>query len=356
MISHKKYLEMTLILAEKGRGFTSPNPMVGCIIVKRGKIIGRGFHKTSGQEHAEIIALNQAGKKARNATMYVNLEPCSHWGQTPPCTESIFEAGIREVVMCTYDPNPLVDGFKELKFRGIKAKIGILQNKAKKLNEAYMKYIKTKRPFTTLKVAMTLDGRIATSTGDSKYITGANSRKFVHQLRNESDAVLVGANTLKRDNPKLDSRMVNGRNPIKIVVDSKLKAKIDGNIMDDPSKVIIATTDKASKKSIENLKKRGVNIIATKPNKGLVDMKSLMKTLGSMGIMNLLIEGGAEVNSSVIKEKLVDKMLIFSAPKIIGKGKGAIGELGITKIDNAINLKEYRTTKIGKDVLVEGYL
>ncbi len=347
---------MTLKLAEKGRSTTSPNPMVGCIIVKRGKIIGRGYHKKAGTDHSEIIALKQAGKKAKNATMYVNLEPCSHWGKTPPCTEKIFEAGIREVVISIPDPNPLVDGFKELKFRGIKAKIGILEREAKKLNESYIKYMRSKRPFTTLKVAMTLDGRIATSTGDSKYITGTQARKYVHSVRHNSDAVLVGANTVKRDNPQLNSRLIGGNDPLKVIVDSKLKQNITGNIMNDPSKVIVATTDNAPKKTIETLKKKGVSIITTKPKNGLVDMKSLMRTLASMGIMNLLVEGGAEVNSTILKEKLVDKMIIFTAPKIIGMGKGAIGNLGITKINKAINLKESSMTQIGKDVMVEGYL
>ena len=192
MISHKKYMGMAIKLAEKGRGLTSPNPMVGCIIVKRGRIVGRGIHRKAGTEHAEVSALNDAGKKAINSTMYVNLEPCSHWGKTPPCTEKIVESGVREVIIGMKDPNPLINGFKELKFRGIKTKIGILEERAKKLNEAYIKYIKTKRPFVTMKVAMSLDGKIATSSGDSKYITGKEARALVHRLRGEVDAVLVG--------------------------------------------------------------------------------------------------------------------------------------------------------------------
>ena len=208
MISHKKYMELTIRLAEKGRGLTSPNPMVGCIIVKRGRIVGKGFHKAAGTEHAEVLAIAEAGKKAINSTMYVNLEPCSHWGRTPPCTEKIVEAGVREVIIGAKDPNPLVDGFRELKFRGVKTKIGILEKEAKKLNEVFMKYMKTKKPFVILKVAMSLDGKIATATGSSKYITSREARAYVHQLRSEVDAVMVGLNTVLRDNPELTPRLV----------------------------------------------------------------------------------------------------------------------------------------------------
>jgi diaminohydroxyphosphoribosylaminopyrimidine deaminase/5-amino-6-(5-phosphoribosylamino)uracil reductase len=214
MISHKKYMDIAIKLAEKGRGYVSPNPLVGCVIVKRGKIVGKGYHKKYGEAHAEINALKVAGKKANNASMYVNIEPCSHWGKTSPCTEKIVEAGVREVVVGMEDPNPLVDGYKELKFRGLKTRIGILRDKAKKLNEIYIKYIKTKRPFIILKLAMSIDGKIATSSGDSRYITSRAARKYVHQLRNDFDAVMVGINTITRDNPLLDSRLVKGKNPI----------------------------------------------------------------------------------------------------------------------------------------------
>ena len=201
MISHKKYMELTIKLAEKGKGLTSPNPMVGCIIVKRGRIVGKGFHKKAGMEHAEVLAIRDAGKKSVNSTMYIKLEPCSHWGRTPPCTEKMVEACVREVIIGMRDPNPLVEGYHELKFRGLKTKIGILEKEAKKLNEVFVKYIKAKRPFVILKVAMTADGKIATKTGDSKYITGKEARTYVHQLRAEVDAVMVGLNKVVRDNP-----------------------------------------------------------------------------------------------------------------------------------------------------------
>lgn len=356
MISHKKYMEMTVKLAEKGRGLTSPNPMVGCIIVKRGRIVGKGYHKKAGTEHAEVLAINDAGKKVMNSTMYINLEPCSHWGRTPPCTEKIMEAGVREVIIGVKDPNPLVDGFRELKARGLKTKIGILEKEAKKLNEIYMKYIKTKKPFAIIKVAMSMDGRIATKTGDSKYITSREAREYVHQLRTEVDAVMVGVNTVLRDNPELTPRLFKGKDPMKIVVDSSLKIPKNCNLMKNPAKLIIAATNKAPKNEIKRLQQKGVNVIITKSKKGLVDLQDLMKQLGKHEIASIMIEGGSELNSSAIKEGIVDKLLIFAAPKIIGNGLGAIGNLGVNKIGKAINLKDITTRKIGKDMLIESYL
>jgi diaminohydroxyphosphoribosylaminopyrimidine deaminase / 5-amino-6-(5-phosphoribosylamino)uracil reductase len=356
MISHKKYMDIAIQLAEKGRGFVSPNPLVGCIIVKRGKIVGRGHHKNYGEAHAEINALKSAGKKAKNATMYVNIEPCSHWGKTSPCTEKIVEAGIREVVCGMEDPNPLVDGYKELKFRGLKTRIGILRDRARKMNEVYIKYMKTKRPFVILKLAMSLDGKIATSTGDSKYITGKEARKYVHQMRHDSDAIMVGINTIVRDNPLLDSRLVNGKNPTKIIVDSTLKISEKAKVLKDPSKVIIATTNKAPKKKIDKLHQKGVQVLVLKPKAGLVDLKELMKELGKSGITPIIIEGGAELSGNAIKEGIVDKILIFTAPKILGNGLNPIKNLGITKVSKAIKLKNPLTKKIGKDILIEGEL
>lgn len=358
MISHKKYMEITLKVAEKSKGNVSPNPLVGCIIVKRGRIVGKGYHKEYGGNHAEVNALKSAGKKATNATMYINLEPCSHWGKTPPCTEKIVESGVREVVIGVYDPNPLVEGFRELKFRGVKTKIGILEKEAKKLNEVYIKYMKTKRPFVILKVAMSMDGKIATKTGDSKYITGLEARRYVHQLRAEVDAVLVGINTVLKDNPKLTPRLVKGKgkDPMKVVVDTELRMSLKCNLMKHPSKLIIATTNKAPKKKINKFYQKGIDVLVLNVKKGLVDLKDLMKQLGKKEIASVMIEGGSELNSSAIKDRIADKLLIFTAPKLVGNGLGAVGNLGITKIDNAIKLKDIKTKKIGRDILLEAYL
>ncbi|MBI2647415.1 bifunctional diaminohydroxyphosphoribosylaminopyrimidine deaminase/5-amino-6-(5-phosphoribosylamino)uracil reductase RibD [Candidatus Woesearchaeota archaeon] len=355
-MSHKKYMALAIKIAEKGRAQTSPNPMVGCVIVKRGRIVGDGYHKKAGDEHAEVIALNKAGKKAVNSTLYVNLEPCSHWGRTPPCTERIIESGVREVIIGVKDPNPLIDSYRELKFRGIKTKIGILEDESKKLNEVYFKYIKTKRPFVIIKVAMSLDGRIATATGDSKYITSKEARTYVHKLRTEVDAVMVGLNTVVRDNPELTPRLYKGKEPMKIVVDSKLKIPKDCKLMREPSNLIIATTNKVSKEEIKKFQQKGIGMIITKTKDNMVDLRDLVKQLGEHEITSVMIEGGSELNSSAIKADIVDKILIFAAPKIIGNGLGAIGNLGIKKIDKAINLKNSVSRKIGRDMLIEAYL
>lgn len=357
MRSHKKYIELALKLAEKGKGKTSPNPIVGCLIVKRNAIVGRGYHKKAGEEHAEIFALKDAGKKAQNATMYVTLEPCSHWGKTPPCTESIVEAGIREVIIGMKDPNPAVNGFQELKFRGIKTKIGILEKECKKLNEAYIKYIKIKRPFVIVKAAMSLDGKIATTTGHSKYITGREARRLVHQLRTEIDAIMVGINTILKDNPQLTPRLVKGRSPIKVVVDSNLKIPFNANVVKkEPNKLIIATTKKANKAKIKQLQQKGVNVLIIKAKKGMVDLQELMRELGKLEITSIMIEGGAELNAEAIRSKIVDKILFFIAPGLIGNGLGAIGDLGIRKVDRSVKLKHLISKKVGKDILIEGYL
>ncbi len=357
MRSHKKYIELALKLAEKGKGKTSPNPVVGCLIVKRNAIVGKGYHKKAGEEHAEIIALKDAGKKAQNATLYVTLEPCSHWGKTPPCTERIVEAGIREVIIGTKDPNPKVEGFQELKFRGIKTKIGILDRECKKLNESYLKYIKTKRPFLIVKAAMSLDGKIATTTGHSKYITGREARKLVHQLRTEIDAIMVGSNTILKDNPQLTPRLVTGRTPIKIVVDSKLKIPLNAKVIKkEPNKLIIATTKKANKAKIKKLQQKGANVIVIGIKKGKVNLQELMKQLGKLEITSIMIEGGAELNAEAIRSKVVDKILFFIAPGLIGRGLGAIGDLGITNVDRSVKLKHLISKKVGRDILIEGYL
>ena len=350
-------MELTIKLAEKGKGLTSPNPMVGCIIVKRGRIVGKGYHRKAGTEHAEVLAIEDAGKKSVNSTMYVNLEPCSHWGRTPPCTEKIVEAGVREVIIGMKDPNTLVNGYQELKFRGLKTKIGILEKEAKRLNEVFIKYMKSKRPFVILKVAMTADGKIATKTGDSKYITGKEARTYVHQLRTEVDAVMIGVNTAIRDNPELTPRLLEGKDPMKIVVDSKLKIPKNCHLMKHPQKLIVATTSHASKKDIVKLQQKGVTVIIAKLDKGMVDLDDLMKKLAKVEITGVMLEGGAELNSSAIKAGIVDKIMIFTAPKIIGNnGLGGIGNLGINRIDKAIKLKDPEFKKIGKDTLIEAYL
>lgn len=357
MISHRKYMELALELAKRGKGNVSPNPLVGALIVKRGRIVGRGWHRKCGEAHAEVCALKEAGKKAKDGILYSTLEPCSHWGRTPPCTEQIVSAGIREVVIGMKDTNPLVNGYHELKFRGIKTRIGILEEEAKKLNEPYIKWIKTKKPFVVVKAAMSLDGQIATRTGDSKYITGREARKFVHELRAEYDAVMVGSNTVLKDNPQLTVRLVKGRNPIKIVVDSKLKIPLTAKIVkNEPTKLIIATSNKSPKSKIKKLKQKGVHVLIVNTKQGRIDLKELIKELGKREVCSILIEGGAELNAEAIKSGIVDKVLFFISPQFIGKGLSALGDLGIANVDSSIKLNKLDYRKVGRDILIEGYL
>jgi diaminohydroxyphosphoribosylaminopyrimidine deaminase/5-amino-6-(5-phosphoribosylamino)uracil reductase len=350
-------MELALKLAERGKGNTSPNPLVGSVIIKRGRIVGRGWHKKCGDAHAEVCALKEAGKKAKDSILYVNLEPCSHWGRTPPCTERIVEAGVREVVIGMKDPNSLVNGYQELKFRGIKTRIGILEEECKKLNEPYSKWIKTKKPFVVVKAAMSLDGRIATRTGDSKYITGREARKFVHELRAEYDAVMVGINTVLKDDPQLTVRLTKGRNPIKIVVDSKLRISPNAKVVAfEPNKLILVTSPKASRKKIKQFGKKGVHVLGISLVNGKIDLKELMKELGKREICSILIEGGAELNAEAIRSGIADKVLFFISPRFIGQGLNALGDLGITKVDRSIKINKLDYKKIGRDILIEGYL
>ncbi len=350
-------MELAIKLAQKGKGYVSPNPLVGALIIKRGSIIGKGFHRKCGSDHAEIMAIKEAGSKAQGGALYVTLEPCSHWGKTPPCTQRIVEAGLREVVIGMADPNPVVSGYEELKFRGLKTRIGILKEDCRKLNEPYIKWIKSKKPFVVVKAAMSLDGKIATRTGDSKYITGREARKFVHELRAEYDAVMVGSNTVLKDDPQLTVRLTKGVNPVKIIVDSNLKMSLKAKIVtNEPNKLIIATSKKAPKAKIKKLQQKGVNILIVGAKQGKVDLKELMKELGKREICSILVEGGAELNAEAIKAGVADKVLFFISPRFIGEGLGALGDLGINKVDKSIKLNHLTYKQIGRDVLLEGYL
>ena len=350
-------MELAIQLAKKGTGDVSPNPIVGSLIVKRGRVVGRGWHKKCGESHAEVCALKEAGKKAKDSLMYITLEPCSHWGRTPPCTEQIVSAGVREVVIGMKDPNPKVNGYGQLRFMGVKTRLGILGEECKKLNEPYAKWIKKKKPFVVVKAAMSLDGKIATRTGDSKYITGKDARKFVHELRAEYDAVMIGDNTVLKDNPMLTVRLAKGRNPMKIILDTKLRIGVNAKVIkNEPSNLIIATSKKASKAKIKKLQQKGVHVLVIDTLKGKIDLEKLMKDLGKREICSIMIEGGAELNAEALQSGIVDKVLFFISPKMIGKGLGAVGDLGINKVDKSITLKGIDYKKIGKDILIEGYL
>ncbi len=356
MIPHKKYMQMAISLAKKGEN-VCPNPLVGCIIVKRGQIVGRGYHDVCGGPHAEKIALDQAKHKAKNSIMYVTLEPCSHWGKTAPCTEEIVNAGVREVVIGMLDPNPKVNGHDILKMRGLKVRSGMLEDECRKMNEGYTKYIKKRMPFVALKAGMTLDGKIATSTGKSKYITGKEALKNVHELRNRLGMVMVGINTIKKDDPKLDTRLIKGNDPFKLIIDTDLSIPLKSKVLKSPHLVILACSERSSKAKQKKLEALGVRIIRTKTKNKLVDLQKVMKEIAKMGYYNILLEGGAAINSSMLKEKLVDKVMLFTSPKIMGDdAKGFSGQLGVKDLDEVIEIKELITKKMGKDILIQGYL
>ncbi len=358
----KLFMQKALQLAARGKGETSPNPLVGAVIVKGGKIIAQGYHKKAGTPHAEIVALNKAGPMAKGATLYVTLEPCCHTDKkTPPCTNSIIESGIKKVVAAMTDPNPKVsgNGLKALRKAGVEVKSGVLKSEAARLNEAFTKYISTKEPFVILKIAQSLDGKIATSRGESKWITGEIARKRVHQLRHETDALLVGIGTVQKDNPSLDCRVKGGSNPYRIVVDSSLRISPGSKIFKhNDNKTIIATTDRASTRKINRLTKLGARILIIKSRRGRVDLKSLMKELGKLEITSIMIEGGSSVSAAALSSNIVDKIMFFIAPKIIG-GADSISSVGgpsLPLLKNAFQLKNLKASEYGKDILLEGYL
>lgn len=339
MSDDKKYMQMAISLARKAEGKTSPNPLVGAVIVKNRRIIGVGYHKKAGLPHAEVNALRQAGKAAWGATLYVNLEPCDHFGRTPPCTDAIIKSGIKKVVIGMKDPNPLNNGkgIKKLKNRGIKVAAGILEKEAGLINKPYIKFITKKMPYITVKVAQSLDGKIAARTGDSKWISSEDSRRYVHKLRAAADAVMVGANTVLKDDPELLSR-IRGcrRQPVRIIVDGRRRIPSTSRIFSSGRYPVILAS------SICGRNRRP-------------DLAALMKELAKRGITNIIVEGGGELIAGLIEKGMVDKLLIFIAPKIIG-GRDAITAVegaGCASIKAALNFNIVNVRHFKKDILVE---
>jgi diaminohydroxyphosphoribosylaminopyrimidine deaminase/5-amino-6-(5-phosphoribosylamino)uracil reductase len=358
---HLYYMDLAVKLAGKAKGKTSPNPMVGAIVVKDGHIVGKGYHKRAGTSHAEVIALDEAGKRAKGATLYVTLEPCAHFGRTGPCVDRIIKAQVKEVIVGMIDPNPLNNGkgINILKQQRIKVEVGFLEDKLRKLNESFIKYITKRRPFVTVKVAQSLDGRIATKTGDSKWITSDRSRGFAHRLRQDYDAIMVGINTILRDNPKLEA-WFSKKQIIKIVVDSQLSTPQDANIFSKNSSVIIVTLPISPGQETENRKilTHKAKILEVKEKAGQVNLRDMMKKLAQLEIANILVEGGGTLIGSLFDEGFVDKVFFFISPKIIG-GKEAISSVmgkGISRIDSAIKLKNLSFKRLGEDFLIEGYV
>ena len=358
---HEYYMGLALKLALRARGRTSPNPMVGALIVKGKRVVGRGYHQAAGLAHAEIIALDEAAKLARGATLYVTLEPCTHFGRTPPCVDRIIKSGIKEVFVGMVDPNPKNNGrgIEILKQHQIRVHLGLLEDKLYRINEVFIKYITKKVPFVTVKVAESLDGRIATRKGESKWITSDKARGYAHRLRQDYDAIAVGVNTVLRDNPKLSAWFAK-KQPVKVVVDSQLSTPEGAEIFSRNSRVIIATLPVKSGQETENRRilSAKARILEVKEKGGQVNLKDMMKKLAQSGISSILVEGGGTLIGSLFDEGLVDKVLFFISPKIIG-GKDAIGSVmgkGISRIDKAFKLKRIEFKRIGEDFLIEGHV
>lgn len=348
-------------LAKKGSGFTAPNPMVGAVIVKNGEIISEGYHEYFGGPHAEIKAIENADQDLKGAHIYVNLEPCSHYGKTPPCTLAIIKQGFSKVFMANLDPNPKVagKGIKKLQKAGIEVITEILEEEGEKLNEKFFHFIRYNKPFVALKTATSLDGKIATYSGESQWITSEKSRKIVHQLRQDYTAIMVGINTVLNDNPALTVRL-NGevKNPVKVIVDTTLKTPHDFKVMDSKAPLIIATTRMASKARIKEFEDYDhVKVWECPLKNGLVDLKFLINKLGEEGIDSLLVEGGGSVNFSVLQSKLPQKLYAFMAPKIIGgtNSKSSFAGKGYRHLEDVPKLSNVHYQYIDDDLFMEGY-
>ena len=358
-----QYMQQALELARGGLGFVSPNPLVGCVLVKDGAVVGRGYHQRFGGPHAEVYALQEAGPQARGAVLYVTLEPCSHTGKTPPCADAVIQAGVSRVVVALRDPNPLVagTGLARLAAAGLAVTVGVCEAAAHKLNEAFVKYITTRRPFVTLKSAITLDGKIATRTGASQWITGALARQEGHRLRHATDAILVGIGTVLQDDPQLTTRLPDqqGANPLRVIVDSTLRVPLQAQVTDVASnrRTLIVTTARAPVVYSEALRTRGVEVVRLPAyDDGRVDLEALCRYLGERGVASVLVEGGATLSATLLRRRLVDKVLLFVAPKIIGgDGISVVGPCGVETMEQVIQLRDVVSQRLGNDVLLEAY-
>jgi len=348
-------------LAQKAAGRTSPNPIVGAVLVRNGKVVGSGYHKYAGGDHAEIDALRRAGAKAKGATLYITLEPCSHQGRTPPCTAALIRAGVKEVVAGTRDPNPRVAGrgFHQLRRAGIRVRVGIQEAECRELIEPFAKFITKGVPFVTLKLAATLDGKIASVSGDARWISNAASRHLVHRLRNQVDAVLVGIGTVRADDPQLTCRISGGRDPWRVVLDTRLRIPLTAKLLcqRDPQRTIVATTMTGSPAKIRALETLGAQVWRMPMRRHRIAWAALLKKLARSGIVSLMIEGGGAVAASALKGKIVDKVIFFYAPKILGgDGRAMIDSLGIRRVRQSIVVKKLAVHDSHGDLLVVGYL
>jgi diaminohydroxyphosphoribosylaminopyrimidine deaminase/5-amino-6-(5-phosphoribosylamino)uracil reductase len=359
----QKYMRRAISLAKKGLGWVNPNPLVGAAIVKNGRIIGEGYHEYFGGPHAEVNAISKAKGSLHGSTLYVTLEPCSHEGKTPPCTDLIIRKGIRRVVTGMKDPNPLVNGkgLLALAAAGIEVVSGVEEPAVRKMNEPFIKYIVTGRPFCTLKTAMTLDGKIATVENASRWISCEESRKHVHELRQQYGSIMVGIDTVLYDDPLLNTRRAGkkSKDPLKVIVDSTGKIPREAKVLKmNPQLVVIATTDKMEAATKRDLERMGAQVLVCPQKDGQVDLSYLMFLLGKMGIDSVLLEGGSKLAFSALTEGIVNKVVSFIAPKIIG-GKEApspVGGTGLSSMEDAIGVNDWHFRKMGNDILIEGYI
>lgn len=349
------YMKRALSLARKGLGKTSPNPAVGCVIVRDGVVVGEGYHKKAGAPHAEMLALAMAGAAAKGADVYVTLEPCCHHGKTPPCCDALIAAGVRRVVAGMVDPFLQVagKGLQILRQAGIQVEVGLLEEQCKDLNKVFIKSVTTGIPYLIYKTAMTMDGNIATVTGHSRWVTCEESRRLVHRLRAQCDAVMVGVDTVIADNPQLTVRHVRGRNPLRVIVDTRLRTPESVNVLNDAStgKTIIATCE-TNPEIHQRYLSQGADILVCREYDGRVEMADLLQKLTVMGVQSILVEGGSRLAGDLLQNNLIDECIFFYAPKVVGNGFAPFAIQGISTMDDAIQLEVQRVGMSGADVVV----
>ncbi len=354
----ERFMRLALREAEKGLGRTSPNPAVGAVVVRAGRVVGRGHHARAGGPHGEVEALRAAGAKARGADLYTTLEPCDHWGKTPPCSLAILEAGVRRVFVGSRDPNPVVKGrgMARLRRGGVEVVTGVLRQACDAVNAPWFRYITSGRPYVTLKAAITLDGKIAAAGGDSRWVTGAGARREVHRLRDQVDAVLIGAGTARVDDPRLTARLPGGggRDPLRVVLDSRLRlpASLRMFTLASPAPALVATIAPLGEGQPGGGK--GVEIVRCRARGGRVDLEDLLHHLAARGVAHLLVEGGAEVHAAFLAARLVDRVLLHVAPKILGGGKDWLGGAGPPRMADALPLRGLTVRRLGEDLILSG--
>jgi len=360
-------MTVALRLAAKGRGKTSPNPMVGALVVTKGHIVGRGYHHGPGQPHAEILALRQAGHRAKGATLYVTLEPCSHLNKrTPPCVPAVIESGVRRVVVTMVDPNPSVKGrgLTQLRRAGLIVTVGVARREAEQLNQAYLHWVETGRPYVILKAGMTLDGKIATARGESRWITGSKARQEVHRLRQIVDAILVGSGTVIKDDPSLTARVSDrpltlaSRQPLRVIADSRLRVPPSAKVLSKRARTLIATTAKASRAKVRLIEQRGVEVLTLPAVRGRLALPALLAHLGQRGVTSVLIEGGSTLNAAALRAKLVNHVVLYMAPTLMGgqDARAVIGDRSPSRLAHSMKLRNVTVRRLGEDVVVEGDL